>query len=684
MATTLYSNNNDFFNIENFTESSELELKLAEGKDGQGALPKSFWESYSAMANTDGGTIVLGVEENKDETVNIHGVKNHDKVLKDLWNAINNKEKVSVNLLNNNDIKIRHHHTPQDAPLIIVDIRPATREEKPVHIGSNPMTGTYIRRHDGDYKASEETVRRMLAERVENTRDERVLPNFSLEDLDLETVQAYRNRFSAVKPGHVYLDLELKPFLEKIGAYGKNRETGEEGLRIAGLLMFGRAETIREIFPFYMVDYQERPEAKAERRWVDRVAPDGTWSGNIYDFFRKTYQKLTSNTKTPFRLVDGQRVEDNAESEALREALVNTLIHADFTGRVSILIVKRPDMYGFRNPGKMRIPLELAIHGGNSDCRNRRLQTMFQLVGYGDHAGSGIPKIFHNWQSNQWRRPLLRELNEPEQTLMELRMESLFPQDASDNLLAKYGEKFTEQPELERLILLAAATEGTINHARIKELCDNHSADISRALTSLVRENLLLSDGIRRGMIYFLPGYNPSQLDDLPFAEKAAHPPKRASQIEGSCEKATDPVIKTEDERFSRHNEVASGHNEVASGHNEVASGHNGSEALAEAPQLIELLEQKLTQMLNGSALPRRVKPAQMQALILELCASYFVPLQALAQVLGRSEASLRKHLINPMVEAGSLKRLHAVPSHPNQAYMSNRIQASIDEEIHN
>jgi predicted HTH transcriptional regulator len=79
--------------------------------------------------------------------------------------------------------------------------------------------------------------------------------------------------------------------------------------------------------------------------------------------------------------------------EALREALVNTLIHVDYTGRVSILVVKRPDMFGFRNPGSMRLPLEEVQQGGISDCRNRNLQKMFQLVGLGEQAGSGIPKI---------------------------------------------------------------------------------------------------------------------------------------------------------------------------------------------------------------------------------------------------------------------------------------------------
>jgi len=45
------------------SESSELECKQASGKDGKGAIPKDMWESYSAFANTDSGTIILGLKE---------------------------------------------------------------------------------------------------------------------------------------------------------------------------------------------------------------------------------------------------------------------------------------------------------------------------------------------------------------------------------------------------------------------------------------------------------------------------------------------------------------------------------------------------------------------------------------------------------------------------------------------
>ncbi|WP_244122368.1 AlbA family DNA-binding domain-containing protein [Burkholderia latens] len=57
-------------------ESVDVEFKRAAGRDGKGEVPKEFWPTYSAMANTEGGgEILLGVEELKPT-----GIRPHDLV----------------------------------------------------------------------------------------------------------------------------------------------------------------------------------------------------------------------------------------------------------------------------------------------------------------------------------------------------------------------------------------------------------------------------------------------------------------------------------------------------------------------------------------------------------------------------------------------------------------------------
>jgi predicted HTH transcriptional regulator len=172
-------------------------------------------------------------------------------------------------------------------------------------------------------------------------------------------------------------------------------------------------------------------------------------------------------------------VDDTPVHEAIREALVNTIIHADFTGRASLYVVKRPDMFGFRNPGLMRVPLILALRGGNSDCRNRNLQKMFQLVGLGEQAGSGLPKVYRNWKKQHWRLPELVEQLNPDQTVLRLRMVSLLPEETLAELDQRFGARFRELPETARLALAAAAIEGHVTHTRLREMCSDHPNSLS-------------------------------------------------------------------------------------------------------------------------------------------------------------------------------------------------------------
>ncbi len=83
----------DFFDFKTIREDYDIEFKSGEGKDGNGSLPKCIWETYSAMANTEGGMIFLGVKELKNGSLDFVGVKDFNKVIRNLWNGLNNPEK---------------------------------------------------------------------------------------------------------------------------------------------------------------------------------------------------------------------------------------------------------------------------------------------------------------------------------------------------------------------------------------------------------------------------------------------------------------------------------------------------------------------------------------------------------------------------------------------------------------
>lgn len=98
----------------------------------------------------------------------------------------------------------------------------------------------------------------------------------------------------------------------------------------------------------------------------------------------------------------------------------NGSIHADYSGRASVLVQKQPSGFVFRNPGLMRVPAEAALNGGESDCRNRTLHQMFLLINLGERAGSGVPKIRAGWAAAGHELKLSDSFEPFEQTRLEM------------------------------------------------------------------------------------------------------------------------------------------------------------------------------------------------------------------------------------------------------------------------
>lgn len=131
----------DFKNMEKYRENNRIEAKKA-----LGGLPQNIWETYSAFANSFGGVILLGVEEYKDKSLHIVNLPAPEAMIEEFWNIINNPEKVSVNIFSDKN-NIIHE------------------------IDGNPMSGSYRRNGESDYKCTKEEVHAMTREASVKTQD---------------------------------------------------------------------------------------------------------------------------------------------------------------------------------------------------------------------------------------------------------------------------------------------------------------------------------------------------------------------------------------------------------------------------------------------------------------------------------------------------------------------------------
>jgi Predicted transcriptional regulator containing an HTH domain and an uncharacterized domain shared with the mammalian protein Schlafen len=487
---------NKDLNMSDFREGNRIEAKLAKG-----GLPASIWETYSAFANTDGGLILLGVKENKDHSFEFVGVEDPDSLIKSFWDTVNNRNKVSINILTNRNV---YSKEIDGKNIVFIEVPSAERQFKPVYLNNNILGGTYHRNGEGDYLCTKEDVSEMFRDASAVSMDSKILTGMDESVFCTDSVKGYRNVFSNIHLNHIWNDLDDVSFLRKIGAMGLDKETGKLHPTAAGLLMFGYEYEIVREFSLYFLDYQEKYDDA--NRWTDRViSSSGDWSGNVFDFFFKIASKLLSDIKKPFKLDGIFRVDDTPVHKAVREALVNTLVNADYYGRQGLVIQKYPDRFVFSNPGTFRIPLKDAFDGGTSDPRNATMLKMFSMIHIGERAGSGIPGIVATWEKVFKTKPEYEQKYSPSRIKMVLYIAE-FVEKSSDNVEnvqengesnQKSDQKSNQKSDQKILELIAQNPKITIDD--LMQSMSLSESGVKKILRALKAQNLIRRVGPDKG-----------------------------------------------------------------------------------------------------------------------------------------------------------------------------------------
>lgn len=315
------------------------------------------------------------------------------------------------------------------------------------------------------------------------------------------------------------------------------------------------------------------------------------------------------------------------------------------------------DMFGFRNPGRMRIPPDIAILGGESDCRNRTLHKMLRLVGVGEQAGSGIPKIYRGWASQHWFAPALSERLEPyHQTLLELRMVDLLPADSLASLRTAFGARFDALGQNERLTLAAAAAEKVVTHARIRELTALHPFDITRMFQNLVRNGFLEPHNQGRGSVYCLPGAALPTPEDV-FGDSSEH-------LADSSEHLPDETHGTTETRDST---------------GRLLSPQLDAPVIDSLECLAPALREELESLAADPRAKRKLPKDAMQSVILDLCRGHYITLSCLAKLVNRDSDAFRQQHLKPLAKDSKLKL--AFPTAPTDARQAYRTADAGDAE---
>ena len=263
------------------------------------------------------------------------------------------------------------------------------------------------------------------------------------------------------------------------------------------------------------------------------------------------------------------------------------------------------------------------LQGGVSECRNKSLQLMFQLMGGGDKAGSGMDKIRAGWRAQHWRSPRLEESLQPDRVKLVLPMVSLIPDEVDRALHLRFGDRFATLDKTAVQAVVTAQVEGSVTNARMQEITGEHSKDITSVLQTLVRDGLLTQQNQRRWASYRVAEDSPQLGDDSPHL--AGDSPQSSPQLAGD-------------------------------------SPHLATNSPHLPPELLSLAE------------PARIKgklpTAEMQALVVRLCNGRWLTSKDLASLLNRDAENLQGRILGVMVKKGLLElRFPDVPNRPDQAY---------------
>ena len=476
-----------------------------EAKTAEKGIPKSIWETYSAFANTIGGYILLGVSEGKGGDSNspytVTGIQNPSRLKKEFFDTLNS-DKVSSNILTDADVEIVDYN---GFSILSIHVPQADYRKRPIYINGNLSKGTYKRNYEGDYHCTEEEVKAMIRDSNDAGNDGILMEHYTIDDVDLPTLRAYRNRFHSANPDHLLNDYDDKEFLRNLGGYTKDRSTGREGLTLAGLLMFGKGLAIRERLDNIRLDYLDMTNLQADSRWTDRITYDGRWENNLYNFFTLVLARLVRDAKRPFVLKQTEREDDTLLHKAIREALTNLVIHADYMITGVLRVEKHDDRLFFSNPGSLKLPIADIYKGGNSKARNPHMQSMLRMLGYGDNIGSGFPTIVDVCQKENWRKPFLCESDALHTVELTISMKSLISEECTHQLRMILGHKAYQSLNNEEILVLSVAlSEDAVTNSELQTLLGRNSLQVGKMLYSLVERNILISQSRGRWTSYEL------------------------------------------------------------------------------------------------------------------------------------------------------------------------------------
>ncbi|WP_025652635.1 MULTISPECIES: ATP-binding protein [Psychrobacter] len=675
----------------NSSEIQNIEAKRATNSIGDSVMQTVC--SFANEPNISCGYLLLGVSEPNEnhEKHWVSGVDDVDKILNDLQNNCRNQFNTAIHI----DAGILDL---ENKKVIVIKVFELDAASKPCGFISSgkksknfTKTGIWRRGINGDYEAKIEDLYDIIASKTGQSFENIVLPEASWSDIDPDVIAFYRKQRAKVQPDAVELDysdtdllLSFNLIQEKNGVFKPN---------IAGLLLFGSSLALRRHLPMARVDYIR----SAGTQWVEHSDERFIYTKDFREplilMIPRIEAMIMDDMPNHFRLNENELQRSDEPllpQRVVREALVNMVMHRDYSENQPSQINRYKDRLELQNAGYSLKPLD-ALDSSSSLTRNPLIASVLYDLRLAETKGSGIrtmraklkqaglsePKFDSDHTRNYFKATfLLHQLMDDKQLKW---LEAFDNHDLSDD---------------DAMALMLAHETGAVDNSTLREITKLETLSASRLLSRLCKKDLLQKQGGGSSTTYTLTehalGLNPSgriknnkiKQNNLGASDQTSGASDQTSGASDQTSGASDQTSGASDQtsgasdQTSGASDQTSGANDQTSGASDQTSGASDQTSGANDQYLLDLsdiekiedLPQKTLSQLND--LPKKASMKQIQGILLLLCNQQKFSTEELAKSINRNSDYLRTKYINSLLSKGLLSQTYAeTPNHPNQTY---------------
>lgn len=471
-----------------------------EVKKAHGGIPATLWESISAFANAEGGTLVLGVDEkNNFDVVGVVDAGATEAAVASIASELDPPIRADIKTIST------------DGKNVVVAVIPKLpRNQRPCFKKSlGPWSGSRIRVADGDRKLTEYEVSILFANREYQKSDLEPIEAASENDLDPDAIARFLRRIRETKAA-IFSRISDQEVLKMMNVLVEHE--GRLLPTLAGLLAFGvYPQQFEPQLDITFVSYPTSAPGELGPRG-ERFTENQSIDGSIPVMVTESIRVLKRNMRRRSIVTGAFRVDEyEYPEEVLREVLANALVHRDYSKQargMQIQIEMYPDRLVVRNPGGLYGPVDVGSLGtvNASSARNGSLLKILEDTPLmGDHMvcenrGSGIARMRYVMSEAGMEPPTFRDYISTFEA--EFPNHTLIDQDALE-WLGSLGGAPLSRAQMTGLVMMRQGRTFTNSDFRTATgIADSRLA--AKELKDLVERGLVVQSGVRGGTSYSL------------------------------------------------------------------------------------------------------------------------------------------------------------------------------------